>query len=189
MKHEFDRRIFTAGLWIKDTLLLLYKLPVIIGTFRNKDISRAFMEKIMLVVTAVNGCPYCEWFHAKVAISSGLSQEELKNTLNLQFRADTSDFELVALLYAQHYAETNRQPDPDMTNHLIEFYGEKAAKHIRMVIQMISYGNLAGNTFDAFISRLKGKKAPNSNILFEAIFFVLNAPILLPILPLMNNER
>ncbi len=63
------------------------------------------------------------------------------------------------------------------------------AEHINLIIRMIYYGNLSGNTFDAFISRLKGKKAPNSNALFEAIFFILSVPVLLPILPLVNKAQ
>ncbi len=91
----------------------------------DQAISRAFMEKVMIVVTAVNGCVYCEWFHAKAAVSSGLSPAEIKNILQLQFQADAADSELPALLYAQHYAETDRQPDPEMTRRLVEFYGDR----------------------------------------------------------------
>lgn len=189
MNNGFDKRIYTPGLWIGDTLFLLRNLPALIGVMRNTDISRAFMEKIMLVVTAVNGCVYCAWFHAKTALSSGLSQEELKNTVNLQFQADASDFEITALLYAQHYAETNRRPDPDMSRRLVAFYGDQTARHIKLIIRMIFFGNLAGNTFDAFISRLRGVKAPHSNALFEVIFFVLHAPVLLPLLPIMRQDR
>ena len=44
--------------------------------------------------------------------------------LNLQFHADAADFQIPALLYAQHYAETNRNPDGKMTKNLIDFYGK-----------------------------------------------------------------
>ncbi len=189
MNNGFDRRIFTAKLLIKDTLFLLAHLPTIRSTMHDDVISRAFMEKVMIVVTAVNGCIYCEWFHAKAAISSGLTEDEIKNTLNLQFQADASAFELPALLYAQHYAETNRQPDPAMRQRLVECYGDQTAEHIQMIIRMIYFGNLSGNTFDAFISRLRGNQAPNSSALFEAIFFVLSVPVLLPILPQVNKLR
>lgn len=152
-------------------------------------LSRAFIEKIMLVVTTINGCPYCAWFHAKNAISSGISSQELKDILDLQFDTSADPFEVPALLYAQHCAETNRQPDPEMDQRLVDFYGEQTAGHIRQVIQMIFFGNLAGNTFDAFISRLKGHKAPNSNALFEAVFFVVSAPILLPLMPVIRGSQ
>jgi predicted membrane protein len=122
-------------------------------------------------------------------VSSGISETEVKNMLNLQFEADTSVFEVIALLYAQHYAETNRNPDEEMTKKLFDFYGEKAAKHIILMIRMIFFGNLSGNTFDAFLSRLKGKKAKNSNIIFETLFFIVNAPFMLPLIPATKKYR
>jgi len=45
------------------------------------------------------------------------------------------------------------------------------AKHIILVIRMISFGNLCGNTWEAVISRLKGDPVPSSNILFSVYFF------------------
>lgn len=107
--------------------------------------------------------------------------------LDLQFGTDASEHEMPALLYAQHYTETNRNPDKEMVDKLIAFYGEKTAKHVEVFIRMIYSANLAGNTFDAFICRLKGKKAEESNAVFEFIFFVVNIPFLLPLLPLVNK--
>ncbi len=189
MDHEFDRKIFTARMFIMDTFYLIFKLPTIIGAFRNKKITKAFMEKIMMVVTAVNGCTYCTWFHAKQAISSGISEEEVKNMLKLQFEADASDFETTGLLFAQHYAETDRRPDNDMTYRLFQYYGQKTAKQIMVIIRIIFWGNLTGNTSDAFLSRLKGVKAKNSNVIFETIFFILTAPLLLPLFPVTRRYR
>ena len=189
MVREFDRKIFTFISLHKDLGFLLYKSPKIIGALRNEKISKAFMEKIMTIVTAVNGCSYCSWFHAKQAIASGISEEEVKNMMKLQFEADTTDFEITGLLYAQHYAETNRNPDQAMTDTLFEYYGKKTANHIILFIRMILFGNLYGNTFDAFLSRLKGNKAKNSNIVFETIFFLINALIFLPILSVTQKHQ
>ena len=189
MAQKFDKKIYTLGLLFNDISFLLINFPNIIAAVRNKKISKAFMGKIMLVVTAVNGCRYCKWFHAKKALSSGISEKEVKNMLNLQFKADASDFEMLGLLYAQHYAETNRNPDKEMTDKLFEYYGTKTATHIFLMIRMIFFGNLTGNTFDAFLSRLKGNKAPNSNVVFELFFFLINAPILLPMLPFSKKAE
>lgn len=187
IKKKFDRRIFTPRILLNDMGFLFLKSPQMMSLMRDEKISRAFLEKIMTVVTAVNGCTYCAWFHAKQAVASGLSEDEVKKILNLQFHTDASDFELMALLYAQHYAETNRNPDMEMTDKLFEYYGEKTANHIIHIIRMIFFGNLLGNTFDAFISRLKGSPAENSNPLFEAIFFLFTAPFMLPAIPLSRK--
>ena len=39
-------------------------------------LSPAFRERLMLAVTAVYGCRYCSFAHAREAISKGVSQEE-----------------------------------------------------------------------------------------------------------------
>jgi AhpD family alkylhydroperoxidase len=186
---KFERKIFTAGILLRDVGFLISKTPKMIGAMRDMKISKAFMEKIMTVVTAVNGCTYCRWFHAKQAVESGISPEEVKNMLNLQFQAQASDFELMALLYAQHYAETNRNPDPEMTARLFQYYGEETANHILLVIRMIFFGNLFGNTWDAVISRFRGKPAENSNIFFEFVFFLFTFYFMIPAMFVTKEYR
>ena len=160
--------------------------PQIRKTMRTLD--QAFVEKIMTVVTAVNGCVYCAWFHARQAVASGISAEEVQNMLNLQFQADAAEDEIPALLYAQHYTETDRRPDPEMLQKLVDTYGEEKAQQIQLLIRMITFGNLSGNTFDAFLSRLKGVKAPDSSAIFEFFFFLFSAPALLPLRPVINKK-
>jgi AhpD family alkylhydroperoxidase len=172
MNQKFDKKIFTSKIFFKDIGFISKQLPRITRVLRKKEISKAFIEKIMTVVTAINGCTYCTWFHAKQAASSGISEEEVKNMLNLQFQADASDFEVPALLYAQHYAEANRKPDGEMTAKLFDFYGEKTTENIILFIRVIYFGNLIGNTWDAVVSRLNGNHAEKSSLLFE-LFFVL----------------
>ena len=189
MKQNFDKKIYTAGLFINDLLFLLWKMPKIIGAMKNKKIGKAFMEKIMNVTTAVNGCTYCSWFHAKQAIDSGISKEEVKNMMNLQFESDASDFELTALLYAQDYAENNRKPNVDTEAIFYQYYGDKTAKDIILLIRTVFFGNLYGNTWDAVLSRFKGVSAKGSNVLFELIFFLLNFWIMFPIMFLVKKDQ
>ena len=189
MKQEFDRKIYSADLLIKDFGFLIWNIPKMIGISREKKITKKFMEKIMTVTTAVNGCTYCSWFHAKQALASGITEEEIKNMMNLQFQADAKESELMALLYAQHYAETNRKPDAEMNKKLVDYYGDKTANDVILVIRMIFFGNLYGNTWDAVLSRFKRDPAKGSNILFELIFFLLNFWVMFPMMWLMNKEN
>ena len=188
-KNQFRKKIFTFRLLIHDILYLLFNIKTIVFAVRNKRLSKIFIEKIMTVVTAVNGCTYCTWFHTKQAVASGITEAEVTNMLNLQFKSDASTFEVPALLYAQHFAETDRNPNSEMTKMLIDFYGDALSKQINLIIRIIYFGNLTGNTFDAFLSRLKGEKAENSNLIFETLFFIINAPILLPLIPVTKKHR
>ena len=188
MKYNFDKKIFTAKVFFGDLFFLVSRFPGIIKALKNKKISKALVEKIMTVSTAVNGCVYCTWFHAKQAVSSGISEQEIKNMLNLQFQADASDFEIPALLYTQHYAETSRNPDPEMTDKLVNFYGKKTASDIYLFIRIIYWGNLIGNTWDAVLSRFRGKPAENSNLLFEMVFFLLTFLFMFPAMLMMKKD-
>jgi len=59
----------------------------------------------MLAVTRVNGCRYCSWFHTRVAIKEGISKTEIHSLLGGKFE-DADEDEMLALIYAQHYADT-----------------------------------------------------------------------------------
>ncbi len=185
--QSFKRNIYTFKTFNQDLAFIISHLGLIRKTMR--DLDQAFVEKIMTVVTAVNGCRYCSWFHARQAVASGISPEEVQQMLKLQFQADVNEDELTALLYAQHYAETRRKPSPEMKEKLVAEYGPEKAQKIQVVIRLITFGNLSGNTFDAFLSRLKGAKAKGSNLIFELVFFIFGAPFLLPLLPKLRTAE
>jgi len=187
--NKFSRKIFSPSLFFSDLAYLITRVFHMISAMRDRQIDRRFMEKIMSVVTAVNGCVYCTWFHAKQAASAGLSDDEIKNMMKLQFESDATDHELIGLLYAQHYAETDRKPEHEMRAQLESFYGARTAGHIELLIRMIYFGNLYGNTFDAFLARLRGSKVQGGNFIFELIFFVLNLPFMVPLLPFVKRYR
>lgn len=180
MKKGFSKRIFTPRTLAGDLWFLIKNLGRIAASRREGRISKAFAAKIMSVVSAVNGCVYCSWFHAKEASSAGVSASEIANLFQLQFHTDAGSDELPALIYAQHYAETDRAPDPGATVAYTAHYGEKTAAEIFLYIRMIMFGNLLGNTYDAFQSRLKGHPVPGGNPFFELVFFILVFPMMFP---------
>lgn len=189
MKKGFKKRIFTARLFFNDLGFLIWNLPKIIRVFTNKQNPKQLFEKILIVTDAVNGCIYCSWLDAKLAIKSGISEEEINNMMKLQFQTDVSESELNALLFAQHFAESNRNPDPEMTNKLFDYYGEKTAKNIILAIRTVTFGNLYFNTWGAIISRFKGNPAENSNVMFETVYFLLNFIIILPFIILRKLDK
>ena len=189
MKNRFDKRIFSAKLFFKDIGFLILNLQTFIGVAKNKQISKAFIERIMIVTTAVNDCVYCSWFHAKRALDSGISEREIKNMMKLQFKADAPEFELLAILYSQHYAETNRKPEKEITKKLFDYYGGATSKQIILIIRTIYFGNLYGNTWDAVLSRFKGVPAVKSNVVFELFFFLLNFIIAIPFTLIMKYDK
>lgn len=176
----YDKKIFSPGILFRDRGFLIRSAPAIARAMRNPEVGRAFAGKIMMVVTAVNVCTYCTWFHAQEAATSGMSEAEITSMFDLQFEASATEHELPGLLFAQHYAETNRTPTPEMSARLNAFYGETTARDIMLFIRVIFFGNLLGNTFDAFPARLKGQKATGSSAVFEALFWLATFWLMLP---------
>lgn len=121
---------------------------------KNRElISPGSRERLMLAVTAVNGCRYCSHFHTKMALKSGLTGEDVAGMLAGDV-GTCPEKEIPAVLYAQHWAETGAQPEPDAVRSLEETYGPEKAAAIDLMLRMIRLGNLLGNTFDYVLYRL-----------------------------------
>ncbi len=143
---------------------------------KNAKITAKFQEHIMIAVTAVNGCLMCSWFHNKMALESGCTEEEISALFCGELeRVDKK--EAVALSFAQHYAETCENPTREATKRLLKQYGIEKTKQILMFINMITAGNLMGNTIEGFEKRLKNIKPKNGNILLELFLFAFGAPM------------
>jgi AhpD family alkylhydroperoxidase len=186
MINSFGKRIYTARSFSSDMRDAIQHIPQMRETMRSRRVSRAFTEKIMLVISQVNGCRYCSYFHTRMALTSGVDEVEIEKLMALE----TGEFppeQAVALAFAQHYAESGCCPDPEAEARFRKYYGPQVSGDIMNVIRMIKMGNLAGNTVDAFLSRLKGAPAPGSSAVWEALFFWLSLPVTVPMLIKMRN--
>lgn len=128
------------------------------SAMRDSDISSAFRERLMLAVTSVNDCRYCSYYHTQLALQEGISAEEAAKLLEGSVENCPSE-ETVALLYAQHWAENDGNPDSEAVHRMIENYGEKTLHDIDILLHMIRMGNYLGNAVDMIRAKMPfGKK-------------------------------
>lgn len=172
--RRFIKRTFTLKRFIETLRDFMAHTDDIRSAVHGRRVDRAFAEKIMLAVTQVNGCRYCNYYHTRAALKAGVSDQELQKLLSQEI-GDFPEREAVALAFAQHYAESEDHPDPEAWQRVVEYYGEEMARDIMAYIRMITIGNLLGNTFDAFLSRLIGRPCPNSTIWDELGALTLSA--------------
>jgi AhpD family alkylhydroperoxidase len=147
-------------------------------------VSHMLREKLMVAVSGVLSCKYCTWLHSEMALTHGVEAEEIQKLLSAEI-GNFPDDEAIALAFAQHYSETGGRPEEKARARLDRYYGRKKASHIVSFIQIIYFGNLAGNTVDAFLDRCKGKPAEGSNLWSETVIFLLTGLYYLIILPLL----
>jgi AhpD family alkylhydroperoxidase len=171
-EYTFNKRIFTFSLFAANARDLFSHLDELTGALTQHHVSRALAEKIMLAVTQVNGCRYCSYAHARMALQAGVSEPELRDLLMGEF-SHIPAHELVAVLFAQHYAEQHDRYDAAAWQRLQDAYGAEVASDILTHIRMITFANLYGNTFDALLERLRLRPVAGSRFLDE--FIVLSA--------------
>ncbi len=176
----FKKRIFTLRTCTEGLASLVAGLPASVDARRRNKISHAFAEKLRLATNSVNGCVYCSYGHSMLALRSGISREEIDLLLRGDIGCEVDGFEAPGLFFAQHYAETGGRPEKEMLEKLRAAYGRETADDILTIVREMQFANLSGNTFDAFLSRLKGDAASGSNPFFEAIFFLVSLPLVGP---------
>ena len=162
MKSKFNKRLYkNFGEFAVDIRYILSRREQIKVLMAGEQVSSAFRERLMMAVTEVNGCRYCSYYHTRQALEAGISPEELAEIGEKSFANSPSE-EQPALLYAQHWAESNAQPDPEAVERLHEIYGEETGELIDLSLRMIRVGNLTGNLFDYILFILsfgRAKKA------------------------------
>ena len=116
-------------------------------------LSPAFQERLMLAVTAVNGCRYCSYFHTKQALKSGIPPPEINRLLSGDIDACPEE-EATAVMYAQHWADSEAHPNLEIVRKLQHTYGVEKSESIHLMLRMIRIGNLMGNTLGYLFYRI-----------------------------------
>jgi AhpD family alkylhydroperoxidase len=128
-------------------------LPELRKAMRSRDVSPEFRERLMLAVTEVNRCRYCSYAHSKMAMQSGITQDEVKEILSHNLKS-SPEVEIPAVLYAQSWAESDGHPGDESKQSLEKIYGAKKSEHIELILRTIWAANLAGNTLDYLLFRI-----------------------------------
>jgi AhpD family alkylhydroperoxidase len=152
--RSFKRRIYRSpGEVLTDLRAVMSQRETLRSAMRGEGLDSAFRERLMLVVTGVNGCRYCSYVHAREALAEGISQDEIRSLGKRMFKGSPPE-EVPALLYAQHWAETDAKPDPAIRKRVRQRYGKDVLERIEAVLRVIRMGNLMGNTMDYVLYRV-----------------------------------
>lgn len=127
-------------------------------------------------MTQVNSCRYCSYAHTRLALQAGVSETELYDLLVGEF-SHLPEHELVALLFAQHYAEQADRYDATAWQRLQDAYGVNAASDILTHIRVITFANLYSNTFDALLERLRFRLVAGSRFFDEVMVLSAGATV------------
>ena len=164
-RTEFKRK-FSLWEMYRSFVFAPRAMSKIIGNNKTNLVDNHLIERIQLAVTEVNGCAACSYQHTKMALSMGMSNEEISSFLS---GGDTfiKPEEAKAIVFAQHFADSRGFPDKLAYNSIVQEYGEKEALIIHSACQVMIAGNMYGIPFSAFQSRLNGKPFKDSTLFYE----------------------
>lgn len=154
MNHTFKRRLYPSlSDFVADLRATMGRPRQMRAVMRGDSLDPAFRERLMLAVTAVNGCRYCSYYHARQALVVGITAEEAE-ALARGVMDGCPAQQLPAVLYAQHWAESDGRPESTARQRIIELYGAQTTEAIELALHTIRIGNMAGNTLDYVLCRL-----------------------------------
>ena len=139
-------------------LVLLFRTAGYIRKARKQEIlDKHFIERIMLGVTQVNGCPLCSYAHTKMALEMGMEEKEIQALLGGELDNIPPE-QLKAVLFGQHYAETKGRPTERSWDEIVQAYGEVGAKGILGAIRIMMVGNIWGVVIGLLKDRIQHRK-------------------------------
>jgi len=185
MSDDFKKRTYDFKVFLKDLVCLIFGMPALLRALRSRRVDKAFREKLNMAVTGVLGCRYCTWLHSEMALAHGVGPDEIGNLLSGEL-GDFPEELCVALAFAQHYSEKGSYTLKGARDRLYEYYGHEMARDILIYIRIIYFGNLSGNTVDAFLCRLMGKRDEKGGLFSELFIFILMGPYFLLVLPALS---
>jgi len=163
MTVRFESRIYDVKTFYGFLEDLIFHWSDLKEAERHERTSKEFRERIMLSVSKVNGCRFCSYVHTKSALKAGMKESEIQNLLRGE-NDDIPSEEGVAILFAQHYAETKGHYDPEAWQRLLETYGEDASRDIMAFIRVMMVSNHHAIAFEGLYKRIKMKPDPGSSI-------------------------
>ena len=173
------KKLFSVIELFQIMTLAFRSIPLLKRAKAAGKMDKAFLERIMIAVTEVNGCAMCSYYHTRVALEEGFSAEEIRAMLGGSF-ADVPPEQLSGVLFAQHYADQRGNPTRDSWEKIVAEYGETGAYGVLAVTRMIMMGNAVGIPSGSFLLRFRGKADPRSNVFYE-LLMMLAMVVFLPL--------
>ena len=165
------KKLFSVFELYRIMTLAFRSIPLLKKAKAAGKMDKAFLERIMLAVTEVNGCAMCSYYHTKVALEEGFRTEEIRAMLGGNF-ADVPEEQLSGVLFAQHYADQRGKPARESWDRIVREYSETGAYGILAVTRMIMMGNAIGIPSGSFLLRFRGKADPRSNVFYELMMML-----------------
>jgi len=151
--RESKRKVYESWReFFSDLLFMLRNTTHLTRVYRGR-LPPALRERLMVAAAAVYGCRFCSWLYTREALRIGVDKEELARFVASSMEGCPEEYS-IAVLYAQHWTESNAHPDPEAVRRLEETYGIEEAKWVDVVLRPIRLILLVEGLWSSFLYRI-----------------------------------
>lgn len=178
----FRRRVYTDWRALIEAFGAFWHHPEDLRSLReNHRVNSSLAAKMMLSMTGVSGAHH-RGAPARYAVRQGLSEGQVDSLVRGEVEHATVE-EAPALFFARQYAERRGETDRDLAQGLVDTYGARTAHDLMTYIRLVAFTDQAGNTVDAFVSRLLGQPSPDTSLLGEVCVLGILVLGIMPLVP------
>jgi AhpD family alkylhydroperoxidase len=149
-------------------------------------------ERIMLAVATQNRCRYCRAVHTALAKIAGLSRKEIADLSREAPERQppvesTLSKEDLVVEYVRDLARRGfKGRNQELWEELARHFSSQEREVLESVAHVMNFANRFGNTFDAFLARVKGRcerqELPWIDLVLISAGFLMVLPVVGPVL-------
>ncbi|RDI63329.1 carboxymuconolactone decarboxylase family protein [Nocardia pseudobrasiliensis] len=165
----FRKRFYTLPQLVADMRVLAGRRADLRAIFEQQRMDPLLREQVTLAVSEVNGCGFCTYIHQETALAAGADIRELAAFAGLDPETVDEDH-VIAIMWAQSRAEAGMgEAGEHLERAVTQRFTAQQRRDLDTVIRWMTLSNLAGNTLEALIRRVRGRKVPGSRLFDELV--------------------
>ncbi|MFW5967489.1 MAG: carboxymuconolactone decarboxylase family protein [Persicimonas sp.] len=188
----YDKKLSSPVRLGRDLAWLVGHLRDLVAIYGEEKLAPRLREAIMAGVAYENRCRWCAFMHSEWARKVGLSEEELREATELEPRA-LSPRERAVVEYARRRAAADfGGPTGARDEAFDDRLGPRLRELAETAARLMTTANLMANTFDALLSRLRGRPVAGSRLVDEVVvggLFALGIPAGAAALSIMRRKN
>lgn len=166
---SFRKRIYSLSSMAREARVLAGRGRAARTAWRPDRVEPLLREQMMFAVAMVNGCTFCAYVHNASALSEGADREQLAELVGLDPTTSTDD-RLIAVAWAQSRASANLGPAAEwLDEEMRARYTPEQLTDFDTIVRFMTLNNIAGNTAEALIRRLRGNPVAGSGVAAEIV--------------------
>lgn len=167
--HPVTKPTYSLPQFLRAVAGVARRSPLVAQVYLLHRLPPDLRERIWVAVSAANECRHCSFIHQHWAAKVGVPVDEIRALARAQLTHEERRID-AAVDYALAWLHAGFGPLSESAERdLAAYYSRPQRAQLRTVARFATLANLTGNTYDAFLERLRGRPAEAGRAIDEAV--------------------